>query len=68
MDEGQTDGSGKEEDADDDEQDDDEDGESDVSDEDDYLSGDEEKQFQAEFKAHKRNYYMEKLEFSEVDG
>ena len=28
---------------------------------------DEEKQFQLEFKANKRNYYMEKLEYAEVD-
>lgn len=30
-------------------------------------SYDEDGQFQAEFKAHKRNYYMEKLEYNEVD-
>lgn len=28
---------------------------------------DEDDQFEAEFKAHKRNYYMDKLEYSEVD-
>ena len=55
--------------SDDDEEDeDDEDGESYVSDEEEYTSADEDKQFQAEFKAHKRNYYIEKLEYSEVDG
>ena len=30
-------------------------------------TSDEDKQFQAEFKAHKRNYYMEKLEYNEVN-
>ena len=45
----------------------DEEGESYVSDDDEYTSADEDKQFQLEFKAHKRNYYMEKMEYSEVD-
>jgi hypothetical protein len=45
----------------------DEEGDSYVSDDDEYTSSDEEKQFQLEFKAHKRNYYMEKMEYSEVD-
>ena len=54
--------------TDDEEDEDDEDGESYVSDEEEYTSADEDKQFQAEFKAHKRNYYIEKLEYSEVDG
>lgn len=45
----------------------DEEGESYVSDDDEYTSSDEDKQFQLEFKAHKRNYYMEKMEYSEVD-
>lgn len=30
-------------------------------------TSDEDKQFQAEFKAHKRNYYMDKLEYDAVD-
>lgn len=42
--------------------------ESDISEEDEYDStSDEDKQFHAEFKAHKRNYYMDKLEYNEVD-
>jgi hypothetical protein len=45
----------------------DEEGESYISDDDEYTSSDEDKQFQLEFKAHKRNYYMEKMEYSEVD-
>ncbi len=49
----------------DEEEDEDED---DDDDDDDETASDEEKQFQAEFKAHKRHYYMDKLEFSEVDG
>ena len=31
-------------------------------------TSDEDKQFHAEFKAHKRHYYMDKLEYNEVDG
>ena len=51
--------SSKESEVDDEEEDDDYD-----SDEDDYSNN---KQFQAEFKAHKSNYYKEKLEYEVVD-
>lgn len=59
--------SGEETEPDIDEETNDEEGESYVSDDDEYTSADEDKQFQLEFKAHKRNYYMEKMEYSEVD-
>lgn len=54
-------------DIDDREEENDEEGESYLTDGDDYTSSDEDKQFQLEFKAHKRNYYMDKMEYSEVD-
>lgn len=60
-------GEDTEPDIDDEVEEHDEEGESYVSDGDDYTSSDEDKQFQLEFKAHKRNYYMEKMEYSEVD-
>ncbi|XP_032782787.2 5'-3' exoribonuclease 1 isoform X1 [Daphnia magna] len=61
-------GEDTEPDIDDEVEENDEEGESYVSDGDDYTSSDEDKQFQLEFKAHKRNYYMEKMEYSEVDS
>lgn len=55
------------EDVDDEEE---ENGDSVVSEESDYNDRNqgEEEQFQAEFKLHKRHYYMDKLEYDDVDG